>query len=173
MLTNKVVRTVLIVILLVSNFGCDQMSKSMVRNSISHDQRIHFFDRHFMLTRVENGGAFLSMGNDLSAEIKFVLLILVPVIALFMALMYLLFKDNLSRSLFIGLGFIVGGGIGNIYDRFIYGTVTDFLHVDFYLFRTGIFNMADVSIMTGVFIVVIAYMLKITKPADELPSNIA
>ncbi len=51
----------------------------------------------------------------------------------------------------IPFAFIIGGGIGNLYDRILYGSVTDFLHMDFQLFRTGIFNMADVSIMIGVF----------------------
>ncbi len=46
--------------------------------------------------------------------------------------------------------FLIGGGIGNIYDRIVYGSVTDFLHMDFVLFRTGIFNLADVSIMVGI-----------------------
>jgi len=45
-----------------------------------------------------------------------------------------------------------GGGIGNVYDRIIYGSVTDFLHIDLGLFETGIFNMADVSITTGALI---------------------
>jgi signal peptidase II len=46
--------------------------------------------------------------------------------------------------------FLIGGGIGNIYDRIKFGSVTDFLHIDFILFRTGIFNLADVSIMIGI-----------------------
>lgn len=170
MLTNKVVRICLIIVLLVSNIGCDQVSKSIVRNSLTQYEQIHFFDNHVMLTRVENAGAFLSLGASLADEIKFFLLIIIPVIVLSAAVMYLFVKDELSRSLLIGMGFVVGGGIGNIYDRFVYGSVTDFLHLDFYLFRTGIFNMADVSIMTGVLIVVIAFMLKKTQP-DTLSTD--
>ena len=49
----------------------------------------------------------------------------------------------------LGLAFIIGGGIGNIFDRIVYGSVTDFFHMDFVIFRTGIFNMADVSVMVG------------------------
>ena len=63
-------------------------------------------------------------------------------------------QKNLSNITILGSCFIVGGGVGNIYDKLIYGSVTDFLHIDFVIFETAIFNMADVSIMTGVLILV-------------------
>lgn len=165
---NKFVRTVLIAFLLIFNIGCDQISKSMVRSAIGEDQQIRLFDNRIMLTRVENAGAFLSLGDTLSDEIRFLVLVLIPVIVLSAAMMMLFVRDDMSRSLFTGLAFVVGGGIGNIYDRAIYGSVTDFLHLDFYLFKTGIFNLADVSIMTGVFIVLISFMIKQTAPADQI-----
>ena len=61
-------------------------------------------------------------------------------------------SNSISRYGLNGLGFIVGGGIGNMIDRILLGSVTDFLHMDFVLFRTGIFNAADVSIMVGMFL---------------------
>jgi signal peptidase II len=76
-------------------------------------------------------------------------------IALGLAFLYLLTKRNLTNMAIIGTCFIIGGGIGNIYDRIVYGSVTDFLHIDFVIFQTAIFNMADVSIMTGVFMIVL------------------
>ena len=69
--------------------------------------------------------------------------------------LYLMRNKNLSNMTILGSCFIVGGGMGNIYDRIIYGSVTDFLHIDFVIFETAIFNMADVSIMTGVFALVV------------------
>jgi signal peptidase II len=171
MLTNKILRPVIIVLILVFNIGCDQISKSLVRSSLHADQQIRLFDNRIMLTRVENAGAFLSLGDSLSHEIRFLLLVLIPVIVLSMATVFLFLKDEMSRSLFVGMGFVVGGGIGNIYDRLAYGSVTDFLHLDFYLFKTGIFNMADVSIMTGVFIVLISFMIKQTKSWSDLPTD--
>jgi signal peptidase II len=49
----------------------------------------------------------------------------------------------------IGASFVIGGGIGNMIDRILHGSVTDFLHLKIGSFQTGIFNMADVSIMIG------------------------
>jgi signal peptidase II len=49
--------------------------------------------------------------------------------------------------------FVIGGGISNLLDRLIQdGGVTDFLSVGFGEFRTGIFNLADVYILLGSFI---------------------
>jgi signal peptidase II len=167
MLANRTVRTLVIVLILVSNIGCDQISKSLVRSSLLRDEQILMFDNHVMLTRVENSGAFLSLGDSLSDEIRFLVLVLIPIIILSMAIMYLFLRNDMSRSFFIGMGFVIGGGIGNIYDRYLYGSVTDFLHLNFTIFRTGVFNLADVSIMTGLFIVLIAYMIKKTTPLDN------
>ena len=74
----------------------------------------------------------------------------------------------------IGVCFLIGGGIGNIYDRIVYGSVTDFLHMDFVLFKTGIFNMADVSIMTGIGLLLLQTLLakkeekQITSPEQSI-----
>ena len=95
--------------------------------------------------------------------IKILLLTILPLIVLGLAFIYLLTKKNLSNLTIIGICFIVGGGVGNIYDRVIYGSVTDFLHIDFVIFQTGIFNMADVSIMTGTLLVLFESYFKRTR----------
>ncbi|MCY1383789.1 Lipoprotein signal peptidase [compost metagenome] len=61
-----------------------------------------------------------------------------------------------------GICCLIGGGIGNVYDRIVYGSVTDFMHIDFVLFKTGIFNIADISIMTGVSIMFVHTFFKKT-----------
>jgi signal peptidase II len=158
--SSRIVRNLVIVLVLVSNIGCDQMSKNIVRKTLHYHQQIKLFDNHVMLTRVENSGAFLSIGDSLSLPVKFVVLILVPFTALLVGIFFLFSRSSLSRSTLFALSFIVGGGFGNIYDRYIYGSVTDFMHVDFVVFRTGIFNMADVSIMVGVFIILGSALLR-------------
>jgi signal peptidase II len=60
-----------------------------------------------------------------------------------------MFRTRENIYFIIGISFIIGGGIGNIFDRIVHGSVTDFLHIDMGIFKTGIFNLADVSIMFG------------------------
>ena len=147
-------RTLVILTILSSNIGCDQISKNIVRQKIDYNEQISLLNNFLTLTKIENTGAFLSLGQSLPQPIKILLLTILPLVVLSIALFYLLTKKNLPNLTIIGICFVVGGGIGNIYDRLIYGSVTDFLHIDFVIFQTGVFNMADVSIMTGTFIVI-------------------
>ena len=59
----------------------------------------------------------------------------------------------------IALSFIIGGGIGNIYDRILYNSVTDFMYFELGSFHTGIFNMADVSVVVGGFLILLNSIL--------------
>ena len=149
---KRKLRNVLILILLVTNVGCDQISKSIVRQKIDFMENISVFDDFVTLTKVENTGAFLSLGHNLPRMAYIILLIIIPLIVLGYGLYYLM-TSNLHSKLFIaGLCLIVGGGFGNLIDRILYGSVTDFLHFNFVVFQTGIVNMSDISITTGFFI---------------------
>ncbi|UOB18222.1 signal peptidase II [Abyssalbus ytuae] len=143
------VKKILVLLLVLLNFGCDQISKSIVRKNVEYYETTPIIQDNFILTKVENKGAFLGFGSSLHPVIKTVFLLGLPTVALLAMLAYLLFKTNLNQYFIIGFSFIVGGGIGNIFDRILYGSVTDFLHIDLGLFKTGIFNMADVSVMAG------------------------
>ena len=154
------------------NIGCDQISKHIVRQKIDYNENISIIDNHITLTKVENTGAFLSAGNDLPDVVRLVLLTILPLVVLGFGLYYLLSKKDLPIALQIGLCFLIGGGIGNIYDRIRFGSVTDFLHMDFGLFRTGIFNLADVSIMIGIGILFIqSFKKKVIEPVITEETN--
>ena len=155
-MTGRILRTFLIILLLVCNISCDQVSKMIVRREIESMEQISMLQNHLTLTRIENRGAFLSTGDSLPDWLRIMILVFVPVAALTLALVYVFQQQlGLSRTNLVAYSFIIGGGIGNLYDRILHGSVTDFMHIDFVLFQTGIFNMADVSIMTGLFILVV------------------
>lgn len=143
----------LILVVLVSNVGCDQVSKTIARNSLGDHQIVSLVNDHIKLMKVENKGAILSAGSDLPLFLRIILLNILPLVVLGLAGFYVFTKTNLSRLTTIGTCFVIGGGLGNIYDRMVYGSVTDFLHIDFVIFRTGVFNLADVSIMIGAFVI--------------------
>lgn len=153
-------RAIIIVVVIMLNIGCDQVSKHIVREKINYNQDISLLYNHFTLTKVENTGAFLSLGDSISPGLKFVLLTLIPVLVLLFATGYLIVKKNLPKIPLIAACFIVGGGIGNIYDRLLYHSVTDFMHLRFGFLQTGIFNMADVSVSFGVVILFLWYYLE-------------
>lgn len=152
-------RLVLITFLLLLNIGCDQVSKNIARNNISEYEHISIIKDTFTLTKVENSGAFLSLGDQMPYIFRLIILTGLPLLFLGYGIFYLYNKSNLPLSFQIALCFLIGGGIGNLYDRIIYGSVTDFMHLNFKIFQTGVFNFADISIMIGVGILLIQSLM--------------
>ncbi|EAR00363.1 signal peptidase II [Maribacter sp. HTCC2170] len=132
------------------NIGCDQISKDLVRKNIEPMQYVQLVNDNFILTNVENTGAMLGFGSDLSPILKMIFLQGLPLIVLLVLLARMLQKSNLNRWMVLAFTFVIGGGIGNLIDRIAYGSVTDFFQIKWGVFRTGIFNMADVSVTVGV-----------------------
>src|SRR6187549_3083927 len=157
MKAKGIIHILIILVILISNVSCDQISKKVVRQALAYNEEIHFVNDYLTLTKVENKGAFLSLGNELPNALRIIFLIALPVFVMTYGLFFLFTKTNLSKSMLVGISFVLGGGIGNMYDRIVHGSVTDFMHIDFVIFQTGIFNMADVSIMTGMFLILIQY----------------
>ena len=170
-MSPKVLRSFMIVLLIAANIACDQVSKSVARKEISETDRIEVLGKNLMLMKVENEGAFLGLGKDLPVWLKNVLLLGLPAVVMLGLFFYLLIKNKLSRTTVVALTFIVGGGIGNLYDRILYGSVTDFLFMDFELFRTGIFNMADVSVMVGTGLILVESFFSKKKPEEDTTSE--
>ena len=154
MKSKKYLRTLAILILLVSCISCDQISKTIVRNQVGYHSWINLVSDNLVLTRVENTGAFLSMGNSLPKPVYAVLMIILPLIVIAYTLWYLFKNENISKLLIIGISLIIGGGLGNIIDRILYGSVTDFLYFDLFLFHTGVVNLADIFVTAGFGVVI-------------------
>jgi signal peptidase II len=152
---NNPVRNIFILLLVLLNAGCDQISKNVARENLDYYETINVLGKHLILTKIENTGAFLSAGDSLGGTVKFIFLSLLPLFALCYGVYYVMTRHNLHKLLVLGICFVIGGGLGNLYDRLLYGSVTDFLHVDLLIFKTGIFNLADVSIMIGMIMIII------------------
>ena len=168
MKVRRTLRLLFVLILLGSNVGCDQISKVIVRQKVDYDERISLIKNYLTLTKIENSGAFLSAGHSLPEPIKSILLTVSPLIILIAAFIYVIRVTHLSNLAVTGICFIIGGGIGNIYDRIQYGSVTDFLHIDLGVFQTGIFNMADVSITTGILMILMDLFRRARMATDTI-----
>lgn len=150
---NRAVRTFLIFAIVLMNISCDQISKDVVRAKLNDDQVVNVVHKHFVLQKVENTGAAMSLGADWSPLLKLFFLQIIPIAMLLFLFRLVIMRTSISKTAAFGLACIVGGGIGNIYDRIVFGSVTDFMYLDFGLFHTGIFNMADLSVFLGVILV--------------------
>ena len=148
-------RNLYIISLVILNIILDQLSKFWIRGNVAPYSDINIIADYFIITNVENSGAFLGLGSDFSPVIKSILLLALPVGVLVTVLVYVFKDTSIDKLSLIGYSSIIGGGIGNIYDRFLYGSVTDFLFIDLGgVFKTGIFNIADLSVTTGMILIV-------------------
>ena len=139
-------RNISITILIAISILLDQLSKILIRNNVDQYSEVKLIGEYFILTNVENSGAFLGMGSDFSPFIKTIFLLILPVIVLICIIVYVYRDKQIDKISLIGFCLIIGGGMGNIFDRIIYGSVTDFLFIDLGgIFKTGIFNIADLS----------------------------
>ena len=127
----------------------DRITKWAIAQTIPLEDAINIIPGFFRLTHLENTGAAFSLFADSPSPFRTTLLIVFSVAAL-AVVSVLLWKD---RSVFhsgtLALSLILGGAVGNLWDRAFYGKVTDFL--DFYI---GVhhwppFNVADSAIVVG------------------------
>ena len=147
-----------IIVLLAIAF--DQISKVWERNNFESYIETSIVGDIFTLIKVENTGAFLGMGSELPETLRVLLLIVLPVIVLVGITVYTYLDKSLDKTSIIGFSLIIGGGIGNIFDRIVYGSVTDFLYLNFEFFKTGIFNIADLSVTIGMILILISSFKK-------------
>ena len=152
-------RTLFVLAIALLNIGCDQISKSIAKEQLPPGKEYSYLGDTFRLVYVENTGAFLSLGANLSDNARSLALKVFPLLLLTGLFIYLLRSKELNQWSIIAFSFILGGGISNIYDRLLYGGVIDFMNMGIGSLRTGIFNFADVSIMIGLFMM-IPYMFK-------------
>ena len=149
-------RNISITILIAVSILLDQLSKFLIRQNVDQYSEIKLIGDYFILTNVENSGAFLGMGSDFSPFIKTIFLLILPVIVLICIMAYVYRDKQIDKISLIGFCLIIGGGIANIYDRILYGSVTDFLFIDLGgIFKTGIFNIADLSVTTGMILILL------------------
>jgi signal peptidase II len=130
-------------------FAVDRITKRII------EARFSAFDTHtvipgfFDIVHARNRGAAFSMFADSASPWRPVILIGLSVAALVLVAVILRNASRLDRPTAIGLSLILGGALGNVFDRIVSGAVTDFL--DFYIgsLHWPAFNVADSAIVIG------------------------
>jgi signal peptidase II len=159
-MNNKFIKYGIFLVVLILTVGCDQSTKRIAKEQLAYAKPIEYLNGFFKLVYAENTGAFLGMGDSLPPTWKYILLIFFPTLVLFLfAAIYL--KNSSSFAQLFGVSLIVAGGIGNLIDRIAYGSVVDFMNIGIGNLRSGIFNVADVAVSTGLIILIYSiYFLK-------------
>jgi signal peptidase II len=130
----------------------DQLTKMIVDRTMPLHHSIPIIDGFFSLTYVRNTGAAFGIFAGSHEAFRLPFLILVSVLALgFVIVMLKRLRDE-GTGLITALSFIIGGAIGNLVDRVLYGEVIDFLDFSWSNYHWPAFNVADSCITVGVLI---------------------
>jgi signal peptidase II len=144
----------------------DRLSKWLVASNIALHDSVSVLPGFFRLTHVQNPGAAFGLFAESSSEWKVAILILFSIVAL-AVVSALLWKNSHSMTVTgVGLSLILGGAVGNLWDRLLSGRVVDFL--DFYLgsYHWPAFNVADSAIVIGALLLV-GEILFAKTPAEQ------
>ena len=137
--------------LMIACIGCDQGTKVLATQTLSGKAPITYLGGMVRLQYAKNPGAFLGLGASLPEGWRFGIFTAMNTLLIGGLLIYMLRRKEMPKWSFIAMGLVVSGGIGNLIDRFFGdGRVVDFMNVGLgQSLRTGIFNVADVAIMAG------------------------
>ncbi len=150
----------------------DQITKQVILNSISQSESVGVCGDFLRLTLVHNQGGVFStnLGSTLFYTVSSIIIVV--------ALLLFVYKDaGKNRLVDLALALIVGGALGNLVDRIRFGSVVDFIDVEFFdihipagklifwqhsgyeLTRWPVFNLADAAVTIGIVLIILQMLL--------------
>ncbi len=133
----------------------DQLTKWLIIPALPQQGSVTIIDGFFNLVHIYNRGAAFGFLNRSDIEWQFWLFLVATLIAA-LAIYYLVRTSKHCVLLFMGLGLVLGGALGNLIDRIRFRAVVDFL--DFYVgaWHWPAFNVADIAICIGALLTCLA-----------------
>lgn len=128
------------------------LSSLIINHSISINNFLNF-------TLAFNHGAAFSFLSNAGGWQRWFFIIFSLIVILIIT--YILVKEKNSK--YIAFSFVIGGAIGNLYDRILYGYVIDFIEFHYNSFYWPIFNIADIAISIGIILLLYSMFAKESK----------
>jgi signal peptidase II len=143
------------ILLVLATLCLDRWTKSLVHSRFELNESVSVIDGLFNITYVRNTGVAFGIFSSVTMSAKSILLSLFTIIAAVVVVIYSFSTPVRNRLLQIALAFILGGALGNLYDRLSFGYVIDFLELYFRNYHWPSFNVADSAISIGVVLLAI------------------
>jgi signal peptidase II len=158
-MTNK--KKIYLFIFVLVLFAIDRISKILILKNFLNNSSSEIYINSFLnFSLVWNSGIGFGI-LQLEANI-FYLLISIIITAINLILIYwMLSSSNYLESIFISI--ILGGALGNLFDRYYYSSVPDFIDLHYESFHWFTFNIADIFITIGIIGLIIIDLFKIKK----------
>ena len=126
------------------------MTKTWIQDQFALHESASVIDGFFNITYVQNTGVAFGIFSSIISPVKSVLLSVFTAFAAIVVVAYSVRSPARNRLLQVALALILGGALGNLYDRLAYGYVVDFLEFYIGTYHWPAFNIADSAITIGV-----------------------
>lgn len=142
----------------------DQATKIAVDRAMPLNHSIAVIGNFFNLTYIRNTGAAFGLLAAAESSIRLPFLVVFSVLAIAFILVLIRRLPESEKALTVALAFILGGAVGNLIDRVLYGAVIDFFDFYWSSYHWPAFNFADSFITVGV--VIALFRLSTSKGRD-------
>ncbi len=151
-------------------FVLDRLTKWVVAEKIALHENVNVIPGFFRLTHVQNRGAAFGLFSDSPSEYKVAVLVLFSLVARVVVSTLLWKNSHRLTTTGVGLALILGGALGNLWDRIVTGHVVDFLLFYVGSYQWPAFNVADTAIVVGA-VLLVAEILFAKPPAQHVPAQ--
>jgi len=148
----------------------DRITKKIIAHKLGLHESISVIPGFFRITHVENRGAAFGLFADSPSQWKIAILVLFSIVALAIVIAMLWRNSHSMNTTAIALSLILGGALGNLWDRLVSGKVVDFLLFYIRQYQWPAFNVADSAIVIGAGLLVLEILLS-KSPASEKPAQ--
>jgi signal peptidase II len=142
-------------LLVVGTLLLDRWTKAWIQKEFDLNDSASVIDGFFNITYVQNTGVAFGIFSSITSPAKSLLLSVFTAFAAIVVVAYSLRSPTRNRLLQTALALILGGALGNLYDRIAYGYVVDFLELYVATYHWPAFNIADSAITIGVVLMAI------------------
>ena len=133
-------------------FAIDRFSKIYILNILSNDGQVDLYVNQYLniylIWNTGIGFGLFSSENNITYNVITLIIVLINFLILYYA-----FVETRTKSIFLMI--ILGGSLGNLFDRIYYKAVPDFIDLNYAGYHWFIFNVADIFITFGIFFMII------------------
>jgi signal peptidase II len=164
MINEKNTKIFIYIALILLVLALDRISKILILNILENDGKIDIYVNSFIsLFLVWNKGIGFGLFSFDQNYIYNGITIFIFIINLI--IVYLIYKEKAPKTYFLAL--ILGGSSGNLFDRYYYSAVPDFIDLNYKGYHWFIFNVADIFITLGIICLILAEFLNYKKQNDK------
>ena len=152
-------------ILLIICFALDRFSKIYILNILNNEGQVDFYINQYLnIYLVWNTG--IGFGLFSSEDNLFYNLFTAIIIIINTVILYFAFIETKIKSFFLMI--ILGGSLGNLFDRFYYRAVPDFIDLNYAGYHWFIFNLADIFITIGILCLILSELIFYKKKNEKI-----